>query len=426
MSRRTSRVVVPIAILLAGVAAVAALWTLRPSVEVRPPEPLAPRVRVVEVEPRDVAMHVRTQGTVAPRTESDLVPQVSGEVVWISPQLVSGGFFDAGDPLVRIDRGDYEVAVQSARAAVARTESEFERARTELDRQRRLMERGVAAQARIDDAENAFRVADAALREARARLVQARRELGRTELRAPFEGRVRSKDVDVGQFVSRGAPIATLYAVDFAEVRLPLPDRELRWLDLPLGLDGQGDASDAGPAVTLHAEFAGRGRRWQGRVVRTEGEIDPRSRMVHVVARVADPYGRHEGDGADGVAPLAVGLFVQAEIEGRTVADAFVLPRAALHHAAGDEGDRVHVVDAEGRLHVRPVEVLRSEGERVVIGHGLAAGERVSVSALPAVVDGMPVRVVEDGESAAPGPEGDDAPPAVAPAAADGGPEARS
>jgi RND family efflux transporter MFP subunit len=400
--KRRARLLAPIAILAAGFVAVGLLRAFRPTVEARPPEPVVPLVRVVEVQPSDVAVHVRTQGTVVPRTESDLVPQVAGEVVWISPDLASGGFFEKGDPLVRIDPGDYRVELRSAQAAVARAESEFQRAETELERQRRLKERGVTAQARIDDAENAWAVAEALLREARARLARASRDLERTELRAPFRGRVRTKDVDVGQFVSRGAPIAVLYAVDYAEVRLPLPDRELRWLDLPLGWT---DGDEGGPPVTLRAEFAGRPREWRGRVVRSEGEIDARSRMVHVVARVEDPYG-HDAPHDDHV-PLAVGLFVEAEITGRTLPGAFVVPRAALQ-STESTGDVVHVVDDEGRLHVRPVEVLRTEREEVVIGAGLAAGERVSISRLPAVVDGMAVRVPEERSStpvAAPAPE---------------------
>jgi multidrug efflux system membrane fusion protein len=385
--KRRSRIVVPILILAAGVVGIGLLAVFRPKVEARPPPTVAPLVRVVVAERSDVPVRVRTQGTVVPRTESDLVPQVAGEVVWVSPKLVSGGFFEKDDPLVRIDRGDYEVERRSASAAVARVRSEFERAGTELERQRRLKERGVASQARIDDAENAYTVADAALREAQARLTRARHDLERTELRAPFRGRVRSKDVDVGQFVNRGAPIGVLYAVDWAEVRLPLPDRELRWLDLPLGYTDQ--SSTEGPPVTLRAEFAGRLREWQGRIVRTEGEIDARSRMVHVVARVEDPYGH---DASEDHVPLAVGLFVDAEITGRTIPGAFVLPRAVLQ-SDGSGAEVVHVVDGENHLHVRPVQVLRTEREQVVIGRGLEDGDRVSISPLPAVVDGMAVRI---------------------------------
>ena len=402
MMRVSPKLLLPLGILGAGALVVALLVATRPEVAVQEVPEAAPLVRVVEARPQAWQYKVRSQGTVQPRTESELVPQVSGEVEWISPSLVSGGFFAEEEPLVRIDTADYRVERESARAALARARSEFERAETEIGRQRTLIEKGVASQARFDDAENAWRVAEAALREARVRLERAERDLARTEIRAPYEGRVRNERVDVGQFVSRGSSIATLYAVDYAEVSLPVPDRELRYAEIPLDVmrRSPAGAGEEGPEVELHAEFAGRDHVWTGRIVRTEGEIDPKTRMVNVVARVEDPYGlHHEGNSA----PLAVGLFVQAEISGRTEETAFVLPRAALH--PGDPmdpaaTDEVHVIDAEGRLRIRRVQVLRTERDRVLIGSGLEAGEKVSVSSLKAVVDGMRVRIAGAAEPA--------------------------
>ncbi len=393
----SAKIWLPIAILGAGALGVALLFLTRPTVEPRPPRVVDPLVRVETVAPRTVRYAVEANGTVLPRTQSDLVPQVSGEVQWVSPSLVSGGFFREGDPLLRIDKSDYEVALESSRAAVARAESEFARAGTERDRQRRLADRSVASQAAIDDANNAFRVAQAQLREARSALERAERDLDRTEIRAPFEGRVREENVDVGQFVSRGTPMARIYAVDTAEVRLPVPDRELSYLDIHLGrrkpLAGEADptasnGSSPGPEVLLHADFAGQEQTWRGRIVRTEGEIDPRSRMVNVIASVEDPYGADP--------PLAVGLFVSAEILGREVEGAVVLPQTALRSENGRE--QVLVVDDESRIRFRDVGVLRVERGQVVIGSGLAAGERVSVSPLPSAVEGMRVRVVGDPE----------------------------
>jgi RND family efflux transporter MFP subunit len=389
---------VPIGILALGGLGVLLQLATRESPEPRAPDVLAPLVHVVSAKPEPFGFVVRAQGTVVPRTESDLVPQLSGEVVWVSPALVSGGFFEEGEALVRLDDADFRAAVEGARAALARARSEEARARKERDRQRRLKAEGVASEARIDDAENTFRAADATLREARVRLDNAERDLARTEIRASYAGRVRSESVDVGQFVNRGTPIARLYAVDWAEVRLPVPDRELRFLDLPLTYrprpDGNGKAPPTtdGPAVRLSAEFAGRVHEWKGRVVRTEGEIDPKSRMVTLVARVEDPYAAGEAERP----PLAVGLFVRAEITGRRVPDAFVLPRGALH------GDReVLVLAASDTLEVRPVEVLRLERDHVVIGGGLEAGETVCVTKLPGAIDGMKVRVAQESGGAA-------------------------
>jgi multidrug efflux system membrane fusion protein len=218
-------------------------------------------------------------------------------------------------------------------------------------------------------------------------LEQARVELERTRITAPFSGRVRNEDVDVGGFIARGNAIARIYSVDVAEVRLPLASDELAYLDLPLGYL---DASDqGGPEVQLYAEFGGRRHRWQGRIVRTEGEIDPGSRMVHVVAQVDEPYSKSADD--PDRPPLAVGMFVDAEIAGRHVDGVFVLPRGALRG-----GDRVLVIDEESRLRMRSVRVLRAEEHRVIVGDGLDAGERVCISALEVAVDGMLVRIVEE------------------------------
>jgi RND family efflux transporter MFP subunit len=345
------------------------------------PPAAAPLVRVLSVAPTTLQLRIATHGTVAPRTESDLVAEVAGPVVWISPALASGGFFEQGEPLLRIDPRDPRAALERARANLERRRSELSRASRELARQRELRGRDAASAARLDDAETAERVAAATLREAEAALGEAERDVERCEIRAPFTGRVRDERVDVGQFVNRGERIARVYATDVAEVRLPISDDELAFVDLPLAYrDGAQEAP--GPEVELSARFAGERHTWRARVVRTEGEIDPRTRMVNVVARVEDPYQR-----SDGRPPLAVGLFVDAEILGRTVENVVVLPRAALR-----EGERVHVVDAEDRLRLREVSVLRRHRDEIVIADGLAAGERVSLTPLAAPVDGMPVR----------------------------------
>ena len=392
MSPRTLKRLVPAGLLLAGVSIAGAMFLLRPQPDTRPPEPLVPMVEVQTLVKETVQFTVRTQGTVVPRTESDVVPQISGEVTWVSPAFVSGGFFQAGEALVRIDTADSRARVETARASLARSESDEARARKELERQRMLASRAIASEARIDDAENAHRVAEAVLREARVNLENARRDLARTTIAAPYDGRVRSENVDVGQFVNRGSPIGRIYAVDLAEVRLPVPDRELRFIDIPLAYrpsgrtpeEGGSPEEHQGPEVTLTAEFAGAEYTWQGRLVRTEGEIDAKSRMVTLVAQVEDPYGEQ----APGRPPLAVGLFVTATIEGVRAADAYVLPRTALQ-----SGDRLLVLE-DDRLRFRSVDVLRVERDRVVVaaGEGLREGDRVCTTPLARAIDGMMVR----------------------------------
>lgn len=385
MKLRDPKLLLPIAVVLGAVVVAFVMVAARPVVEVRPPEVTVPMVRVLEVAPRELPLTVRTQGTVAPRTESALVPEVGGSVVWVSPGLASGGFFRSGDPLVRLDPTDYELRVLRAEAALDSARSQSELAARNRTRSRELAGDGLVATTAREDADHVAATASATLRDAEAALRQARRDLDRTTLFAPYDGRVRDERVDPGQFVERGTNLATLYATDYAEVRLPLPDADLAFLDLALE-HRDGAPRDAGPPVELIARFAGGEHRWKGRIVRTEGEIDPKSRMVHAVARIDDPYARGVASGPDGRPPLAVGMFVEAEIEGRQIPEAVVLPRAALRGA-----DEVLVVDGENRLRIRRVNVLRTDGDRVVLNGGLEPGERVCVSPLEAVADGMRV-----------------------------------
>ena len=386
----SKKALLPLAVVGIGLLGAAGMIAARPKVERRLPEVQPPLVRVVPVQMEDVQLSVRTQGSVAPRTESDLVPEVSGRVVWVSSSLAAGGFFELDDILLKIDRRDYEVALRRAEAAVARHASESQLAKANLERSSKLSERGVVSAADLDAAQNAARVADAALSEAQSVLDQARLDLERTEIRAPFAGRVREKRVDVGQFVTRGVPVGRVYAVDYAEVRLPIPDDQLAFIDLPLAYRGE-SRPDQGPVVILTAQVAGRPHSWRGRITRTEGEIDPRTRMLHAVAQVENPYGRTENPQRP---PLAVGLFVNAEILGRQVDNVIVLTRAAMRGK-----DQVLVVDGDNRLRFRTVEVLRPNRDTVIIGSGLKTGEQVCVSPLEAAVDGMRVRVLKSDTS---------------------------
>ena len=382
--KRTFQILLPVAIIVAAALGARTMVDLRPDAPTRPPIVIIPQVRVVEVELTEVTLTVKSQGTVEPRTQSQLVPEVSGRIIEVSPSFVAGGFFEAGDVLFKTDPHDYEQAlvqrnaeVESARLHIAQEEAEAEVAQWGWDRV------GTGQARSLTLREPQIASAKAELAAAKANLETAQRNLERTEVRAPFSGRVRQKNVDVGQFVTVGAPVARIYAVDAAEVRLPLPNEDLAYLDLPLNYRGE-SGRIRGPAVTLRAEFAGRIHEWQGRIVRTEGEIDPQTRMVHVVAEVQNPYGR----GPDPTRPpLAAGMFVEAEIVGRTVEHVAIVPRAALRGPS-----QVLVVDVNSRLRFRDVEVLRATTNELFILGGLETGDRVNVSPVEAVSDGMEVR----------------------------------
>jgi RND family efflux transporter MFP subunit len=373
------KLVIPGSILLASVFGALTLLATAPTLEPSVPAPVAATVRVLEAVPQNVRLTVHSQGTVSPNTETNLIPEVSGRVAWISPSFVNGGTFESGDELLRLEASDYRSALERAEAALERAQAEQQHARFELTRMESLEARQLASRSVLENALRAHRVAEAALQEARAAHDQARRDLERTVIRAPFTGLVRHRSVDIGQFVSRGNAMGTLYASADAEVRLPIADRQLAFLNLALGFRGELPA-ELQPRVVLSADFGGRELRWEGRIVRSEAQIDTASRMVHVVARV---------DNAAQDAPLTVGLFVNAEIEGLLAEEVVVLPRSALR-----DGNRVLIVDAEDRLRYREVELLRLHRDQVLIRAGLEPGERVCISPLQTAVDGMPVNPV--------------------------------
>lgn len=384
MSERKLKIILPIAILALGLIITVAMVKSRAPVATRPPQDYTPLVRVMDVNPSTYELVVKAHGTVRPRTETALVSEVAGRVLEVSPSFAAGGFFAKGDVLVRIDPRDYELAVVTARSQVAkaRVTLEMEQAQAEVAR-KEWEELGEGEPSPLATRELQLQEARAALASAEATLERAKRDLERTRIAAPFDGRVRSKLVDMGQYVAPGTPVGHVFAVDFAEVSLPIPDSDLAFLDLLMNFDGRNEG-EAGPRVLLSADFAGERRQWWGWIVRVEGEIDPVSRTVTVVAQVDDPYGLRNGPNPD---PLAIGLFVDAEIYGREVADAIVLPRSALRGT-----DKVLVLDEESRLRFRKVDVLRKDRSEVIITGGVEPHEEVCVSLLEVVTDGMKVR----------------------------------
>ena len=375
--------ILPVIVILIAVGGAVTLVRTRQTVAPQPTERRLQSVRVVTSSPETVQLQVRSQGSVVPRTVSQLIPEVSGSVIWTSPSLVSGGYFEEGESLVSVDPAEYQTALERAHANVSRTTGEFEYAESELARQRSLVADQIVAEKGFEQAQRAMRVADADQRDAKAALEQAQRDLYRTQIRAPFRGRVRDESVDVGQFVNRGSAFATLYATDFLEVRLPVPDDQLAYFEVPLW---QQTTIAEQPRVRLYTRFAGEERSWWGRVVRTEGEIDRESRMVHVVARI-------ENSAATDAAPLPVGLFVQADIEARSVDGVYSLPRSVLW-----DDEHVIVVDYEDRLRRQPVTVLRVDRDQVLISHGLETGDRVCVSPPADMIDGQVVNPFADEE----------------------------
>ena len=373
--------IIPGAILIVFIFGAATLMATAPVLEPSAPVPVPTTIRVQTVEPEAVQLKVHSQGTVRPSTESQLIPEVTGRVVWMSPKLVAGGYFDAGEVLVRVDAVDYQNTADRAQATLVRAKAEQQHASFEYQRLKSLAERKLTSRSQLENALRAMRVADAATKDAQVNFDQSQQNLERTRIRAPFTGLVRSENVDIGQFISRGASIATLYASDLVEVRLPIADRQLAFLNLPPTLRGE-LPEELQPHVTLRTEYAGQELSWEGKIVRTEAEIDVSSRMVQLVARVPNRPDQ---------APLSVGLFVEAEIEGLSAENIVVLPRSALRN-----NDQVLVINEEDKVQFRDIDTLRLYQDNVLIRAGLEAGERVCVSPLQTAIEGMTVNPVSD------------------------------
>lgn len=383
---RTLTVLLPLAIIVAAVVLTAAMIALKKAPPKSPAKDEGVLVEVIRAERRDLGLTLSAAGTVTACRQVSIEPQVGGRVVKLGAHFAAGSFFRHGDLLLQIEPTDYRLAVDQAAAALARaevdlatTESQAQIARSEWE----------ALQLDSDRQPNPLVLYEPQLKNARAgvasaqaALKQAQLNLKRTCITAPFSGRIRSEQIDIGQVVRAGGSVATLSGSDEVEVIVSLPFDDLRWLQVPGPNGGSGSAA----VVTLPGNASGRS--WNGEVDRSLGEVDARGRMLQVAVRVADPYLLREKSAAPPY--LEVGMFVDVQFTGPQLKQVIELPRRALR-----DNDRVWLMDPDGKLRIRPVEVLRRQRESVLIGSGLEAGETVVLTTLNAAADGLRLRTAE-------------------------------
>ncbi|MEX2671332.1 MAG: efflux RND transporter periplasmic adaptor subunit [Phycisphaeraceae bacterium] len=431
------QILVVLLLVAVGVAAGWLLYTTRDAPERSDREAVGPLVETMTAQREDVAVVVNGHGTVEPRVQAALVPQVGGRVVAVHDQLAAGGFVEAGETIIEIEAEDYQLALdraatdlaaaqaaeETAEAQIAEAQATLADAERELQRTTQLLQRNAANERDVERAQLAVDLAEAGLRQARsslstaqsqasaARVAMQRAEvdLRRTSITLPFDAVVVEEQVSVGQFVTAGQSLGRVYGTEAVEIAVPLDDREVGWLaEMPMAMSRNNgaqraqlgsagiDGSGATPVVMAEVtgEFFGRYCEWRGRVVRTEGQMDRQSRMVSVVVRVENPFEEVEV----GAVPLMPGAFVQVAMQGRGLEGVIAVPRYAIH---GE--NRVWVADDEGRLRVREVVVVRRERDRVFISEGVSQGEQVILSPIGAVTEGMRVRVIaSDNEADAP------------------------
>ena len=382
LMKRMGRLVLPVFIVGVGVMLAGAMIIFKEQPESTAVAERVAAVEIMTVRSADITFTIASQGTVTPRTETTIVSEVSGKVISVSEKLVAGGYFNQGEVLLTIDSDDYQVAVEQARANLLTAQAQLSLEAAQAEQAGKQWD--LSGRSRESAPLLALRTpflleAEARVLSAESDLQRAERQLARTTIRAPYDALVREKSADIGQYISMGSQIASIFATDYAEIRLPLSDSDLAWLALPR--PGQLAGAEASPVV-LHAVVAGRQQHWQGSIVRTEGVVDSNSRMHFAVARIEDPYALRKPDKA----VLSAGTFVNARLSGIRVSNIFSLPHKALYN-----GNEVLLMDAEQRLRRRLVNVVRADADWVYIDQGLSDNEQVIISPVQIALEGMRV-----------------------------------
>ncbi len=379
------KIAIPILIVALGFVSVMALGNARPEPEKTEEPQRLVSLYVDEVIADQVTLAVTTHGEVVAKTEIDLYPQVTGRIMSISDSFDVGSSFNSDSVLITLDDADLKLAVirAEARVAEANVKVEMERADASIKQKQRELYNSSANVAPLALNLPQVKEAEAKLRSAEADLSEARLNLSRTFITVPFKGRVSERQVGVGQSVTPATLLGRVFSTDQVEIKLPLTGRQLVELNLPIGFQADGDNA---PLVTLSTKVGNQAHQWQGRIVRTHAEVDQQTRLIYAVAEVMDPYGVAASHGM----PLAVGLYVNASIDGADSQPGLVMPRDALRH-----DDKVYVINGDSKLEIRKVTVLSTSATQVIVSDGVSAGEQVVTSSLPNAFEGMAVLAIQ-------------------------------
>lgn len=372
--------IAPILIILIGsfFAFIISLSSPKPQKGIELPKPTPVFYEVITK--KDISLKILTNGEVKPLNEINLISQVSGQIVEAADEFVDGGIIKAGSPLVWIDDRDYKLAVISAESRVAQASKFLEREIAESELAKNDWEElGLGEASPLTLRIPQLREAEAAEKAALADLEKAKLNLERTIVKLPFQGIIRQKKTGVGQFVGTGSILATAFSTEEVLIALPLTDTELSYLGLPLAYEEERPFS--GPKVNFYSLVSNKKSEWEGRIVRTAGSIDPLTRLVYVYAEVINPYQQSP--------PLAIGMFVDAVIEGKTIKNGFLVPNSAINN-----NSNIYVINTNDNLEIRKIEVLGTENDYVIIKGEISEGERVVVSPLNNAKEGMALKPI--------------------------------
>jgi len=344
-------------------------------------------VDVQEIKRQDFAINIDSYGMVRPRTQSMLLPQVSGQIMSISPKFRDGGFFEKGDVLVELDDRDYRAEIKIAQASLysakqALSEEEARVKQAEQDWQR-LGNGDTAPELVLRKPQ--LTAAQANVYSAEATLAKAKLSLERTKIKAPYTGRILKKEVDVGQVVSTGTQLAEIYAVDYVEIRLPIKNKDLPFMLLPEANRFEQESAKSQSLVAFSSDLTAR-QSWLGKVVRTEGAFDENSQQLYVVAQIDDPYGVN----ASNIMPLKIGQYLTAKIKGKGVKNTLVIPNKAIY-----QGSYIYLVKDKA-LQRQDINIAWQNAEVAMISSGVEEGDLLVLTPLGQVNSGTPVAISSD------------------------------
>ena len=377
------RLALPLILIVTSIVVVIGLVAYKNSQRAERKADASPAILVdfMTARPQSVNLIVNSQGTLRPRTKTNIVAEVSGKIVSVSPEFVAGGFFHKGEVLLQIDPSDYRAGLKRAEAALASRKAKLaeETARSEqaLKDWNNMNKQGQPSDLGLRKPQLAG--AKANVSSAEADVEKARRDLERTRISIPYDGLVREKAVGIGQYVTPGTRLGVSFAIDTAEVRLPLANTDLQYLELPSGAQAE-DKIKNFPPVTLSRYKTRDSDSWQARIIRTEGVVDEANRVIYAVAEVIDPYGVH---GKSQQKEIKFGTFVNAAIQGLFAENIVVLPRYTLQ-----PNNTVFEISDNDTLEILAVKVLRKEPKKVYISEGITAGTRIITTTLDAPVPG--------------------------------------
>jgi RND family efflux transporter MFP subunit len=373
------QIIIPIIILTTSIAAMIGLSSMKEPPEEKPEVDNTPIVAISNISISPMVLKVSSYGMVKPKYETELIAQVNGEIVELNEVFVRGGFVKKNQLLARIDPSDYQAALIDAQASMATAKAALEK---ELA-QGKVAEREWKKMTDTSPTELSLRKPQLAqelarVKAAQASVLRAERNLERTEIRSPYDAMVDSRDIGLGSFVGVGSKIGHVLATKIAEIRLPIADNQLEFLN------DQG----IGAKVNLVAVFAGKSWQWDAKIVRSEGVVDSKSRMGYLVAELIDPYLLDSNNNMQ--APLRFGSYVNAQVMGKNIAQATLVPRHLLSNG------KVAILDEDSKLLYVAIDIVRQQGNDVVVANGLADGDRLIISALDYPVDGMKLALIGD------------------------------